>query len=86
MRNRISLPKDVHKSHIEMTKHSNILSRVYSPPFCQEQTKGQGETRVRDEGTRDEGTNNDNEGCKINNKMKFKQKTKKKKKKLQSIR
>ena len=39
-RNRISPPKDVHKSHnkshIEMTKHSDILSRVYSPPFCQE--------------------------------------------------
>ena len=36
MRNRISLPKDVHKSHIKMTNHSGILSRVYSPPFCQE--------------------------------------------------
>ena len=56
MRNRISLPKNVHKSHIEMTKHSGILSRVYSPPFCQEWTKGQGEMRARDEGT-----NNDND-------------------------
>ena len=56
MRNRISPPKDVHESHIEMTKHSDILSRVYSPPFCQEQTKGQGETMVRDEGM-----NNDND-------------------------
>ena len=36
MRNSISPPKDVHKSHIEMTKHSGILSRVYSPPFRQE--------------------------------------------------
>ena len=36
MRNRISPPKDVHKSHKVMTKHSGILSRVYSPPFCQE--------------------------------------------------
>ena len=36
MRNRISPPKDVHKSHIEMTKHFDILSRVYSPPFFQE--------------------------------------------------
>ena len=36
MRNRISPPKDVHKSHIEMTKYSGILSRVYFPPFCQE--------------------------------------------------
>ena len=36
MRNRISPSKDVHKSHIEMTKHFGILSRVYSPPFCQE--------------------------------------------------
>ena len=36
MRNRISPPKDMHKSHIEMTKHSDILSRVNSPPFCQE--------------------------------------------------
>ena len=36
MRNRISPPKDMHKSHIKMTKHSDILSRVYSPHFCQE--------------------------------------------------
>ena len=35
-RNRISPPKDVHKSHIEMAKLSGTLSRVYSPPFCQE--------------------------------------------------
>ena len=56
MRNRFSPPKDVQKSHIEMTKHSGILSRVYSPPFCQEWTKGQGEMRARDEGT-----NNDND-------------------------
>ena len=36
MRNKISPPKDVHKSHIEMTKYSETFSRVYSPPFCQE--------------------------------------------------
>ena len=36
MRNRTSPPKDMHKSHKEMTKHFGILSRVYSPPFCQE--------------------------------------------------
>ena len=36
MRNRISPTKDVLKSHIEMTKHSGILFRVHSPPFCQE--------------------------------------------------
>ena len=36
MRNRISPLKDVYKSYIEMKKHSGILSRVYSPPFCQE--------------------------------------------------
>ena len=36
MRNRISPLKDVHKSHIEMTKHSGILFRVYFSPFCQE--------------------------------------------------
>ena len=30
MRNRISPPKDVHKSHIEMTKHSSILSPFLS--------------------------------------------------------
>ena len=51
MRNKISPLKDVYKSHIEMTKYTDILSRVYSPPFCQEQTKGQEETRARDEGT-----------------------------------
>ena len=32
MRNRIPPPKDVHKSHIEMTKHFGILCRVYSFP------------------------------------------------------
>ena len=31
IRNRISPPKDVHKSHIKMTKYFGILSRVYSP-------------------------------------------------------
>ena len=34
MRNIISLPKNVNKSHIEIKKLSGILSRVYSPPFC----------------------------------------------------
>ena len=36
MRNRISPPNNVHMSYIEMTIYSGILSRVYSPPFCQE--------------------------------------------------
>ena len=47
MRNRISPPKNVHKSHIEMPKLSgilfrvyfilsDILSRVYFSPFCHE--------------------------------------------------
>ena len=53
MRNRISPLKNVYKSHIEMTKHSGILSRV-CPLFCQEETKDQGETRVRDEGMNDD--------------------------------
>ena len=41
----------MHNSHIEMTKLSGILSRIYSPLFCHEETKGQGEMRARDEGT-----------------------------------
>ena len=41
---------------MEMTKLFGRLSRVYSPPFCTEQTKGQGEM-----GAKDEGTNNDND-------------------------
>ena len=75
-RNRISPPKNVHKSHIEMKKLSGILSRIYSPPFFHEQTKGQGEMRPRVEGT----TNMIimHEGCEMNEKMKFKPKTKKK--------
>ena len=32
-RNRISPPKDVHKSHIKMTKHSDIYSLEYTLPL-----------------------------------------------------
>ena len=72
MRNKISPPKDVHKSHIEMTKYSGILSRVYSPLFVRnrqrvKKKRGQ-EMKVRTMLMM-------YEGCEMNEKMKLKPKT-----------
>ena len=56
-RNRISPPKDVHKSHIEMTKTLRYTTLEYTlPRFNTNRQRGQGEKRARDEGT-----NNDND-------------------------
>ena len=88
-RNRISLPKDVHKCHIEMKNSSVYYFRVYSPqkwktlryttleytlPFFDTNRQiGQGEKKARDEGRTIKMIH---EGCEMNEKMKFKPKIK----------
>ena len=52
MRNRISPPKDVHESHLEMTKTLWYTTLKYTIPlFDMNRQRDQGEKRARDEGT-----------------------------------
>ena len=51
MRNRISPPKDVHESHLEMTKTLWYTILEYTLHlFYTNRQKGQGKMRARDEG------------------------------------
>ena len=73
-RNRISPLKDVHKSHIEMTKLSGILLRCILSPFLTRIDKGVKEKREQEMKVRTMIMMH--EGCEMNGKMKLKPKTK----------
>ena len=73
-RGRITLPKSVHMSHIEMMIHTSILSGILSP-FLSRIDK----LIKRKKGMKrryEQGKKMMHEGCKMNEKMKLKQKIK----------
>ena len=74
MRNRISPPKDVHKSHIEMTKHSDIYSLEYTLLLFVRNRQRVKEKRVQE--MKERTMIMMHEGCEMNEKMKLKSKTK----------
>ena len=71
-RDRISPPENVYMSHIEMTKHSGILSSILSPFYY----KLTNDSRGRKERKEDMSMGMMHEGCKVNEKMKLKRKIK----------
>ena len=73
-RNRISPPKDVYKSYIEMTKLSGILLECILSPFLTRIDKGVKEKKGQEMKVRPR--RKMQKGCKMNEKIKLKQKIK----------
>ena len=73
MRNRISPPKDVHKSHIEMTKNTMVYSLEYTLPFFVRNRQRVKEKRGQEMKVRIMLMMH--KGCEKNEKMKLKPKT-----------
>ena len=73
-RNRISPPKDVHKSHIEMTKNSLVYSLEYTLPLFVRNRQRVKEKRWQE--MRERTMLMMHEGCEMNEKMKLNPKTK----------
>ena len=74
MRNRISLSKDVHKSHIETTKNTLVYSLEYTLPlFVRNKQKVK---EKREQEMKERTMIMMHEGCEMNEKMKLNPKTK----------